>query len=128
MERLFFYIWFLYRRLIFRIFKRVDHSNGLTFTLIFFGLLPLPVITILILIFRQNNHLLALIYMGYAIICYSYVIFLSLGKKDEREKYFKEFNSQYNSESRIKRSLIMTSLFYPLFYIILLVLLKIYFH
>lgn len=128
MERSFFYIWFLYRKLIFKIYKRVDHSNGLTFATSFFVLLPLPVITILILVFKRNRHSLSKIYVGYSIICLSYCIFLAFIKKDKREEYFEEFEKIYNVTSHFKKMLIWTSLFYPVLYVIFLVILERYFH
>lgn len=126
-ERPFFYIWFLYRKLIFKVFRMVDRSNGLTFTIGFFALLPLPVITILVLVFKQNSHLLSRIYLGYSIICLCYCIFLAFIRENKRDEYFEEFNKKYNSTSRSKKVLIWTSLFYPAFYVIFLVILKRYF-
>lgn len=128
MEKIFFYIWFLYRKLIFRIFNRVDRSNGLAFSISFFVLLPLPVLTTFVLILKLNRHFLSKIYLGYGIVCLGYCIFLALLKENKKDKYFEEFNKRYNSTSRFKKILIGISLFYPLFYVILLIMLKRYFH
>lgn len=122
MERFVFYIWFLYRRLIYRVFKKIDRSNGLAFTLVFFELLPLPFITILVLSFKLNNHLLAKIYASYTLICIIYLLYLSLAKEGKREKYFQAF--QKKPESRIRRILIPIVLFYPVIYVILIIIFK----
>ncbi len=122
MERSFFYIWYLYRRIIYRVFKYVDQSNGLTFTIVFFVLLPLPLSAVLILVFKFNRHLLSELFSCYALIFIVYSLYLAFQER-KRKKYFEEFKNK-PVKSYFKKLLILIGLLYPAWSIIGIFILK----